>query len=170
MDQNISATYARSFRAKLYLQAHSKTIPLRLSQNNDKFSWGLSPDNDWLQAGGDAPSLIISFDYQSMTDNRLHYQVHIPGPRKNTPGPLVPRRLAISSNGYLGFYWTEEQSEHWKIEPLGESEEGLLCHLRDHQGHRVATVQDDPHFQPGWFAYLNVHEGDIATFLLKRVD
>lgn len=159
MNPSIIETYANSFRARLYLHEEGRNTPLRLSQPNDKFSWGVSPENDWLQTGGNEPSLIISFDFHSMEDNRLHYHLHIPG----------QRRLGVSTNGYLGFYSIAEVTDYWKIEPLQETEEGLLCHLRDHLGHRVATLEDTPHHQPGRFNYLNVSEGEIATFLLQKI-
>ena len=69
MNPSIIDTYANSFRARLYLHEEGRNTPLRLSQPNDKFSWGVSPENDWLQTGGNEPSLIISFDYHSMEDN-----------------------------------------------------------------------------------------------------
>jgi len=168
MDQSIIATYATSFRATLYLHEAGRNTPLRLSRTIDKFSWGVTPEYDWLQTGGDEPSLVISFDYHSMDENRLHYHLHIPGPPKTATGPLVPRRLDASMNGYLGFYWREEVTDYWKVEPLQETEGGLLCHLRDHRGYKVATLQDDPHHKPGRFNYLNVSEGETATFLLQK--
>jgi len=168
MNPSIIDTYANSFRARLYLHEEGRNTPLRLSQPNDKFSWGVSPENDWLQTGGNEPSLIISFDYHSMEDNRLHYHLHIPGRSKQGSGPQVPRRLGVSTNGYLGFYWIAEVTDYWKIEPLQETEEGLLCHLRDHLGHRVGTLEDTPHHQPGRFNYLNISESEIATFLLQK--
>jgi hypothetical protein len=51
MNETIQARYARSFRGKLYMRAVDRDIPLRLSRSSDKFSWGITPEDDWLQAG-----------------------------------------------------------------------------------------------------------------------
>ena len=51
MNETIQAGYARSFRGKLYMRAVDRDIPLRLSRSSDKFGWGITPEDDWLQAG-----------------------------------------------------------------------------------------------------------------------
>ncbi|MNH42222.1 hypothetical protein D3C79_1038790 [compost metagenome] len=50
------------------------------------------------------------------------------------------------------------------------TDEGLVCHLRDHRGHRVGIIKDDPHKSGDWVALLNVEEGEVFTFLLQPVD
>ncbi|MDF0731468.1 hypothetical protein P0Y43_12110 [Pseudomonas entomophila] len=168
MDPLIQTTYARSFKGKLYARAGSRNVPLRLSRDSDKFSWGLAPGHDWLLAGGVQASLTLTFSYRSHSENRLHYAISIPGPAKTSAGPPSPKRLGISVNGYLGFYWHADVTEDWKIEPLEMTDEGLICHLRDHQGHRVAAIRDDPHRSGQAMYQLNVNEGEVLTFLLQQ--
>ncbi|MFK3820193.1 hypothetical protein ACI2KG_26985 [Pseudomonas sp. NPDC089407] len=163
MDEDIQAQYARSFRGKLYMLAANRDIPLRLSSSSDKFTWGFIPEDDWLQAGGRHDSPAMDFQFNSRTEDRLHYHISIPG-RPQT------KKLGVSRNGYLGFYWNAEVTNYWKIEPLEVTDEGLVCYLRDHRGHRVGAIKDDPHRSGDWVACLNVEEGDVFTFLLKQVN
>jgi hypothetical protein len=51
MNETIQARYARSFAA-MYMRAVDRDIPLRLSRSSDKFSWGITPEDDWLQGEG----------------------------------------------------------------------------------------------------------------------
>ena len=162
MDPEIQAAYAQSFRGKLYLCAFDRYIPLRLSRTSDKFSWGVTPENDWLQAGGEQNSPTMDFTFDSQTDDRLHFQIAIPGPRNM-------KKLGVSLNGYLGFYWFAEVKDFWKIEPLMQTDAGLFCHLRDHLGQRVGFLKDFPHRSRQWVALLNVKEGETCTFLLKKI-
>ena len=91
---------------------------------------------------------------------RLHpYNISIPGRPQ-------AKKLGISRNGYLGFYWHADVTDYWKIEPLELTEDGLVCHLRDHRGHRVGIIKDTPHKSGDWVALLNVEEGEVFTFLL----
>ncbi|MGY4525552.1 hypothetical protein [Pseudomonas sp. TE21394] len=161
MDDDTLAGYARSFRGKLYLRAADRDIPLRLSRSDDKFTWGITPEDDWLQAGGRQDSPLMSFHYDSHSDDRLHYHISI-------PGSPTTKRLGVSRNGYLGFYWYAEVTNFWKIEPLQLTDEGLVCHLRDHRGYRVGILEDDPHKSGDWVALLNVEEGEVSTFLLRQ--
>jgi hypothetical protein len=163
MDEEIQAQYAKSFRGKLYLHAANGNYPLRLSRSSDKFSWGITPEDDWLQAGGKQDSPVMDFVYRSRTEDRLHYEISI-------PGRPATKKLGVSRNGYLGFYWNAEVTDDWKIEPLQQTDEGLICYLRDHRGYRVAIIKDDPHKSGDWVALLNVEEGDVFTFLLKPLD
>lgn len=160
MDEHVLAGYAKSFRGKLYLHALDSHIPLRLSRSDDKFSWGFTPEDDWLQAGGQQDSPVMDFHFESHGENRLHYHISIPGNPET-------KKLGVSRNGYLGFYWYAEVTDYWKIEPLHLSAEGLLCHLRDHRGHRVGAIPDAPHHSGNKVYLLNVDEGQIGTFLLK---
>ncbi|WP_426810450.1 hypothetical protein ABOC32_06370 [Pseudomonas sp. WOUb67] len=163
MDEDIQAAFAMSFRARLYLRAVDRYIPLRLSRGSDKFSWGITPEDDWLQAGGRQDSPVMDFHYHSQTDDRLHYHISVPGrPQAKT--------LGISRNGYLGFYWHADVTDYWKIEPLELTDEGLVCHLRDHRGYRVGALEDTPHRNGDWVALLNVEEGQVCTFLLAPLD
>ena len=156
MDGEIQAAFACSFRGQLYLRAVDWNIPLRLSR------WGVTPEDDWLQAGGKQQSPMMNFQYDSHTEDRLHYHISIPGNPKR-------KKLGVSRNGYLGFYWNAEITDYWKIEPLQLTDEGLVCNLRDHRGHRVGVIKDDPHKSGDWVALLNVDEGEVFTFLLKPV-
>nr|WP_314477315.1 hypothetical protein [uncultured Pseudomonas sp.] len=161
MDDAIQAQFSRSFSAKLYMRSTAGNIPLRLSRSSDKFSWGITPEDDWLQAGGRVDSPLMNFHFLSSTHDRLHYDITLPG------GPHV-KRLGVSRNGYLGFYWNAEVTDPWKIEPLRQTEEGLVCYLRDHRGHRVGAVKDTPHLSRDVIALLNVDEGTVYNFLLKQ--
>ncbi|MFJ4455149.1 hypothetical protein ACIP1G_14855 [Pseudomonas sp. NPDC089392] len=162
MDQQINILYANSFRGQFYLRSTTGNIPLRLSRSSDKWNWGFTPEDDWLQVGGRQDSPVMHFHFHSRTDDRLHYHISI-------PGHPATKTLGISRNGYLGFYWNAEVTDYWKIEPLKLTDEGLVCHLRDHRGHRVGTIKDAPHHNGGWVAFLNVEEGNVFTFLLKQV-
>lgn len=79
MNEAIQTGFARSFRGKLYVRGAKGNIPLRLSRSTDKFSWGVTPEDDWLQAGGNHDSPTMDFHYQSGSENRLHYHISIPG-------------------------------------------------------------------------------------------
>ncbi|WP_060514254.1 hypothetical protein [Pseudomonas sp. NBRC 111132] len=159
MHEDIKAEFARSFRGRLYMRAVNRYIPLRLSRSSDKFSWGVTPEDDWLQIGGKQDSPVMDFHYHSQTDDRLHHHISIPGRPQ-------AKKLGISRNGYLGFYWHADVTDYWKIEPLELTEDGLVCHLRDHRGHRVGIIKDTPHKSGDWVALLNVEEGEVFTFLL----
>lgn len=163
MDEDIQAGFARSFRGRLYMRAIDYDIPLRLSRSTDKFNWGISPEDDWLQAGGSLDSPLMDFEYDSRTEDRLHYHISI-------PGRPATKKLGISRNGYLGFYWYAEVADYVKIEPLHLSDEGLLCHLRDHRGYRVGAIPDAPHHNGDKVYLLNVEEGEIVTFLLRQAN
>lgn len=163
MNETIQAGYARSFRGKLYMRAVDRDIPLRLSRSSDKFGWGITHEDDWLQAGGRQDSPVMDFHYHSRTNDRLHYRISMPG-RPET------KKLGVSRNGYLGFYWHADVSEYWKIEPLALTDEGLVCHLRDQRGYRVGALTDTPHRSGEWVALLNVEEGEVITFLLRQAD
>ena len=162
MNEAIQTGFARSFRGKLYVRGAKGNIPLRLSRSTDKFSWGVTPEDDWLQAGGNHDSPTMDFHYQSGSENRLHYHISIPG-RPET------KKLGVSLNGYLGFYWFAQVTDDWKIEPLQLTEEGLVCHLRDHPGYRVGGIMDEPHINGDLVALLNVEQGVVLTFLLKPI-
>lgn len=84
----------------------------------------------------------MDFHYHSRTNDRLHYRISMPG-RPET------KKLGVSRNGYLGFYWHADVSEYWKIEPLALTDEGLVCHLRDQRGYRVGALTDTPHRRGG---------------------
>ncbi|WP_336332865.1 hypothetical protein [Pseudomonas putida] len=163
MNEDIQAQYAKSFRGKLYLRTVDWNIPLRLSRSSDKFNWGITPEDDWLQAGGRQDSPVMDFHYHSRTDDRLHYHISIPG------RPMA-KKLGISRNGYLGFYRHAEVTDYWKLEPLQLTDQGLACHLRDHRGYRVGIIEDTPHKSGDWVALLNVEEGKASTFLLAQTD
>ncbi|MFV3287210.1 hypothetical protein ACNFBR_00570 [Pseudomonas sp. NY11955] len=163
MDEYIQAEFAKSFRGKLYVLDADQYIPLRLSRSSDKFSWGITPEDDWLQAGGRQDSPVMDFHYHSQTDNRLQYHISMPGQPQS-------KKLGISRNGYLGFYWYADVTDYWKIEPLELTGVGLVCHLRDHRGHRVGAIEDSPHKSRDWVALLNVEEGEVLTFMLVPLD
>ena len=163
MDEELQAHYARSFRGKLYMLAVNQNIPLRLSRSSDKFTFGFTPEDDWLQAGGRHDSPVMDFNFHSHTDDRLHYHICIPG------RPHI-KKLGISRNGYLGFYWHAEVTDYLKVEPLQQTHEGLVCHLRDHLGNLVRAIKDNPHKSGDWVACLNVQDGELFPFLLKQID
>lgn len=162
MDPQISTLYANSFRGQLYLRSSTGNIPLRLSRSSDKWNWGFTPQDDWLQAGGDSDSPVFDFHFDSQTDNRLHYHISL----RSQP---LGKKLGISRNGYLGFYRHAEVIEYWKIEPLQLTDQGLLCYLRDHLGQRVGILKDTPHFSGHWIAMLNVEQGKVFPFLLSPI-
>jgi hypothetical protein len=163
MDLETQRTYATSFRGKLYAMGIDRLVPLRLSRSNDKWDWGFAPQNDWLIAGGDKESLYMDFTYHSHSDDRLHYHISIPGHSR-------PRRLGQSRNNYLGFYEITDVTDYWKIEPLVHTDQGLICHLRDHQGYRAGAVQDTPHRSGLSMSLLNTREGESLTFHLTKLD
>ncbi|MGH8465720.1 MAG: hypothetical protein ACRER5_16375 [Pseudomonas sp.] len=140
-----------------------REIPLRLSRLSDKFSWGITPEDDWLQAGGNEAPPVFDFVLHSQTANRLHFNI-------SGTGRNAAKKLGISRNGYLGLYERSEVSDYWKLEPLAWTEQGLVCRWRDHQGHQVKALPDTPHRQPGTFLLLNVSDGDVHEFLIRRVD
>lgn len=160
MDEHILANYAKSFRGKLYQRALGSDIPLRLSHRDDKFTWQIPPEDDWLQAGGRKESPVMDFRFDSRTEDRLHYHISI-------ASAAGIKKLGVSRNGYLGFYLHAKVTDYWKIEPLHLSAEGLLCHLRDQRGYRVGAIPDGPHRSGDKVDLLNVDEGQIVTFLLK---
>lgn len=162
MDQVIQDSYGESFTGRLYAIAVEQLVPLRLSRSSDKWNWGFTPQDDWLMAGGEASSINLKFEFDSHTDDRLHYHISLP----NSGNPA--KRLGLSRNGYLGFYQLAEVTEYWKVEPLEMTDEGLICYLRDHQGHRVAALRDEPHHSRQAMYLLNTQEGEVLTFLLQR--
>ncbi|MNJ54912.1 hypothetical protein D3C77_503740 [compost metagenome] len=162
-NESLHAEEISSFRGRIYMLKAGREIPLRLSHSTDKFSWGITPSDDWLQAGGGAEPPLFNFDFHSQTEDRLHF--HISGTGRN-----AAKKLGISRNGYLGLYERAEVTDFWKLEPLAWTEKGLVCRWRDHQGHQVKAIPDTPHFNQGIFYQLSVTEGDIHEFLVERVD
>ena len=65
----------RDFKATIYWMKGNVLVPIRRSKTTDKFTWGVVPGDDWLQAGGDQPSLILDFEFHSKTEDRLHYMI-----------------------------------------------------------------------------------------------
>lgn len=164
MDQAFQSAYARSFHGSLYAIAADRYVPLRLSCSRDKWHWGITPQDDWLMAGGNAASLALHFAFEAHTQDRLHY--HITLPDHSHP----PKKLGLSRNSYLGFYQRSEVIDDWKIEPLEQTEQGLICHLRDHEGYRVGALLDTPHHSRQPMYLLNTKEGETLTFLLQQAD
>ncbi|BDM24961.1 MULTISPECIES: hypothetical protein [Pseudomonas] len=162
MDSLIQDTYARSFSGQLYAMACLEEVPLRLSSSRDKWSWGITPQDDWLMAGGEQSSIRLDFAFDSQTEDRLHYHISLAG------NANPPKKLGLSLNGYLGFYQRSEVTDYWKIEPLELSEYGLVCYLRDHQGYRAGAIRDTPHYNRQTQYLLNTREGETITFLLKQ--
>ncbi|MEN5301802.1 MULTISPECIES: hypothetical protein [unclassified Pseudomonas] len=162
MDSQIQDAYARSFSGQLYAIATNRYVPLRLSSSRDKWSWGITPQNDWLMAGGKQNSIRLDFAFDSQTHDRLHYHISLSG------SAHPPKKLGLSLNGYLGFYQRLEVTDYWKIEPLELTEHGLICHLRDHQGHRAGAIMDTPHYNGQTQYLLNTKEGETLTFLLRQ--
>lgn len=152
-----------TFQGRIYLLNAGREIPLRLSHSTDKFTWGIAPEDDWLQAGGSAESPLFTFDFHSQTEDRLHFNI-------SGTGRSAAKKLGISRNGYLGLYEQAKVTDYWKLEPLAWTENGLVCRWRDHQGHQVKAIPDNPHFKQGNFFLLNVAEGDVHEFLIKRID
>lgn len=167
MDQDILALYGTSFSAKLYLLTAEGTLPLRLSRSSDKFDWGFEPQDDWLQAGGDTDSPSMRFAFRFATSDRLHYEITLPGPPRDASGIPSRKKLGVSRNGYLGFYWVAEVTDDWKLEPLQRTADGLVCYLRDHRGYRVGLLEDTPHNSGHRVFLLNVEDGEPCPFLLK---
>ncbi|BBH48212.1 hypothetical protein [Pseudomonas sp. KU43P] len=163
MDPAIQSTYATSFRGKLYAIRDNQLVPLRLSRSSDKWHWGLAPQDDWLMAGGNKGSVYMDFTFDSHTDGRLHYHISIPGRSR-------PKRLSQSLNNYLGFYEIADVTDYWKIEPLEQTDHGLVCHLRDHKGYRAGAIKDTPHRNGQNMYLLNTREGETLTFLLIKMD
>ncbi|WP_085677161.1 MULTISPECIES: hypothetical protein [unclassified Pseudomonas] len=162
MDSQIQDAYARSFSGLLYAMATDRDVPLRLSRSRDKWNWGITPQDDWLMAGGEQRSIRLNFAFDSQTEDRLHYHISLSG------NANPPKKLGLSLNGYLGFYQRSEVTDYWKIEPLELSEHGLICHLRDHQGYRAGAILDTPHYNRQTHYLLNTKEGKTLTFLLKQ--
>lgn len=162
-NQRLNAEAVSSFQGQVYLLNAGREIPLRLSRLSDKFSWGITPEDDWLQAGGDEDPPVFDFVLHSQTENRLHFNIF-------GTGRKAAKKLGISRNGYLGLYERAEVSDYWKLEPLSWTEQGLVCRWRDHLGHQVKALPDTPHRQPGTFFLLNVSDGDVHEFLIRRVD
>lgn len=151
-----------SFRGRIYLLQDGQAIPLRFSRSSDRFDWGITPGDDWLQAGGDQDSPVLQFTYHSRSEGRLNFMIC-------GTGSQAGKRLGISRNGYLGLYQHAEVVDYWKIEPLEVSGEDLICRWRDHLGHQVKTERDVPHHAPGVFYLLTVAEGEIHQYLIRRV-
>lgn len=147
----------RDFKATIYWMKGNVLVPIRRSKTTDKFTWGVVPGDDWLQAGGDQPSLILDFEFHSKTEDRLHYMI------SRSSGFS---RLGRSVGGYLGLYQVSEVTDYWKLEPLRHAPNGWVCRLRDHEGHGVKTWQDDPHFDNFTYHFLNTYEGNDAEFLV----
>ncbi|MFK8329567.1 hypothetical protein M2D63_006060 [Pseudomonas sp. BJa5] len=162
-NETLYAEEISSFRGRIYMLKAGREIPLRLSHSTDKWTWGFTPENDWIQAGGNKESPLFNFIFHSQTEDRLHFNIFGTG-RKAT------KKLGISLNGYLGLYKVAEVTDYWKLEPLAWTEKGLVCRWRDHQGHEVKAIQDYPHRQPGKFFHLNVSEGTPHEFLVERID
>ncbi|MDD2057239.1 hypothetical protein N5D52_25885 [Pseudomonas sp. GD03860] len=152
-----------AFRGMIYMLRNGREIPLRLSRSSDKFSWGIAPQDDWLQAGGAEPPPVFDFVFHSQGENRLHFNIC-------GTGLNGAKKLGISRNGYLGLYAHAEVNHYWKLEPLEWTANGLVCHWRDHQGHQVKAMLDTPHYTPGNVYLLNVEEGEPHAFLVKRID
>ncbi|MNJ06137.1 hypothetical protein D3C77_02180 [compost metagenome] len=151
-----------SFLGRIYMLDKGREIPLRLSQTRDKFTWGLTPEYDWLQAGGAEPPPVFNFVFHSQSESRLHFNIL-------GTGQSAAKRLGSSRNGYLGLYEHAEVKDYWKLEPLDWRENDLVCHWRDHRGHRVNAIPDTPHYQPGAFYQLNVEQGRNCEFLVRRI-
>lgn len=147
----------RDFTATIYWMKGNKLVPLRRSNAKDKFTWGIVPENNWLQTGGDQPSLTLDFEFHSKTEDRLHYMI------SRSSGLNM---LGRSVNGYLGLYRVSEVTDYWKLEPLRRASNGWVCHLRDHEGHVVKTWLDNPHFDNLTYHFLNTYEGNDAEFLV----
>ena len=162
MDPEIQNRYGRSFSGHLYAMATDRYVPLRLSTSHDKWHWGITPQDDWLMAGGDQGSIRLDFTFDSKTQDRLHYHISLSGPAR------PHKKLGLSFNGYLGFYQRAEVTDYWKIEPLELTEHGLICHLRDHQGYRAGAIRDNPHFSRHPMYLINTKEGETLTFLLQQ--
>lgn len=162
-NETLHAEKISSFQGKIYLLKAGREIPLHLSHSTDKFTWGVTPENDWLQAGGSAEPSAFNFVFHSQTEDRLHFNI-------SGTGRNAGKKLGISRNGYLGLYERAEVTDYWKLEPLEWTENGLICRWRDHQGHQVKAIPDTPHFKQGSFFLMNVTEGDVHEFLIKRID
>ncbi|WP_449431061.1 hypothetical protein [Pseudomonas putida] len=165
MDKEIEAAFARSFQAKLYVCISGWNAPLRASSNpfdgSSKFV-GLLAEG-WLQVGGEADAQVMTFEFDSQTDDRLHYHI-------STAHKGRTRKLGISRNGYPGFYEMAEVVDYWKIEPLQHTQDGLVCNLRDHRGHRVGVIGNAPVDAAQPPAGMNILDGETYTFLLKPID
>ncbi|HEK1685854.1 TPA: hypothetical protein SMR42_002205 [Pseudomonas putida] len=146
----------RDFTATIYWMNGNKLVPIRRSSARDKFTWGIAPEGNWLQAGGDQPSLPLDFEFHSKTEDRLHYMISMSSGNK----------LGRSVNGYLGLYQISEVTDYWKLEPLRRASNGWVCHFRDHEGHGVKTWLDNPHFDNSTYHFLNTYEGNDAEFLV----
>lgn len=164
MSENQDAPlYTSEFLGRIYMLKAGREIPLRLSHSTDKFTWGLTPEDDWLQAGGNQEPPLFKFVFHSQTENRLHFNIF-------GTGRKAAMKLGASRNGYLGLYQVSAVTDYWKLEPVAWTEKGLVCRWRDHLGHTVKAIADNPHFARGDFYLLNVTEGDVHEFLVKRID
>ncbi|MEE1869906.1 MULTISPECIES: hypothetical protein [Pseudomonas] len=162
-NETLYAEEISSFRGMIYMLKNGREIPLRLSRAQDKFTWGVTPEDGWLQAGGNQEPPLLTFNFHSQTEDRLHFNI-------SRPGQTGPQYLGISRNGYLGLYEHAEVTDYWKLEPLEWTEKGLICRWRDHQGHQVKAIADTPHLDRGQYFLLNVTEGETHRFLIRRID
>ncbi|MBF8794026.1 hypothetical protein IRZ70_14520 [Pseudomonas monteilii] len=151
-----------AFQGRIYMLVDGRSVPLRLSRSDDKFHWGLSPEDDWLQAGGAKESPVFHFAFQSHAEGRYHFVITGTGWRAS-------QKLGTSRNGYLGLYEVADVTDFWKLEPLSWTEQGLHCRWRDHRGHQVKAIADTPHRDRGTYYHLNVEEGVTHEFLIERV-
>lgn len=173
MDSALKAQFARSFSGRLYVRIDGWDAPLCPGQAKawDATTRLLAKMHDgWLTAGGHEEAAALQFDFDSMTDDRLHYHISL-------VGAGAPQKLGISRNGYLGFYRVAEVTDYWKIEPLRMTAQGLVCNLRDHQGQRAAVAADTRLGGSGEIprdgsqdeAFMNVSHGETFEFLLKVI-
>ncbi|MCX2889438.1 MULTISPECIES: hypothetical protein [Pseudomonas] len=163
MNHEIQRRYARSFSARLYAIDSDRTVPLHQSTGTERWDWGFEPQSGWLMAGGTAPSILLSFAFHSQSEDRLHFHIR-------PVGSQARKKLGLSRNGYLGFYELAQVSDYWKLEPLELTEHGLICYIRDHEGHRVGAIKDYPHHDQQVMSLLNTRQGETLTFLLQQVD
>lgn len=168
MHSDILALYGRSFRAQLYLNSARGLKPLRLSRSDDSFSWTGIAEDGWLQVGSDGQSPAMDFVFRHSSSDRLYFDITLPGPPRDSSGQSSAKRLGISINGFLGFYWVADVTEPWKIEPLAMDESGLLCHLRDHLGQRVGIRPGNTMRNGQRAQWLNTLEGQVQTFVLRQ--
>ncbi|MHC6223866.1 hypothetical protein ACYU03_03615 [Pseudomonas sp. X10] len=127
--ETLWAEELESFRGKIYMVKDGGLVPLRLSRSDDKFTWGITPEYDWLQAGGKEDSPVFHFVFHSQTENRLHFNI-------SGTGRNAAKKLGISRNGYLGLYQHAEVKHYWKIEPLTWTEQGLFAAFETTKGIR----------------------------------
>ncbi|HDS1818178.1 TPA: hypothetical protein QEM96_002834 [Pseudomonas putida] len=137
----------------------ARSVYLSLFEDNDRQV--ISGQSDWLVAGRQEPSSVFRFHYHSRSPDRLHFM--ITGSGKNHE-----KKLGISRNGYLGLYRYASVTDYFKFEPLLWTENTLICHWRDHQGHKVRTHHNPAVATPN-FSYLKILEGEQAIFRITRV-